>query len=101
MEYRAAAVATVYDVVCVTALLSSRDSRHEALLLRAPWPTIKQLSFSRSNDMLADVNKLESGQILRTKSVMDNLIRRGIAPNRIERTINDAEVAADLVTNKA
>jgi len=38
---------------------------------------------------------------LRTKSVIDELIRRGIAPDRIERTIKDVEVAADVMTNKA
>jgi hypothetical protein len=38
---------------------------------------------------------------LQTKSVIDELIRRGIAPDRIERTIKDVEVAADVMTNKA
>ena len=36
-----------------------------------------------------------------TKSVIDNLIRRGIAPDRLDRTIKDVEVAADVMTNKA
>ena len=53
-------------------------------------------------DMLADAKQIRKAvKSLRAKSVIDDLIRRGIAPDRIERTINDAEVAADLVTNKA
>ena len=32
---------------------------------------------------------------------MDSLIRRGIAPDRIEQTIKDAEVAANVITTKA
>jgi len=53
-------------------------------------------------EMLAVVKQIKKAvKILRTKRVVDDLIRRGIAPDRIERTINDVEVAADVMTNKA
>ncbi len=52
--------------------------------------------------MLADVKQIRKAvKTLRTKSVIDDLIRRGITPDRIERTIKDVEVAADVMTNKA
>jgi hypothetical protein len=52
--------------------------------------------------MLADAKQIRKAvKSLRTKSVMDNLIRRGIAPDRIDRTIKDVEVAADVMTNRA
>ena len=35
------------------------------------------------------------------RALWDDLIRRGIAPDRIERTIKDVEVAADVMTNRA
>jgi hypothetical protein len=48
------------------------------------------------------VKQIRKGvKTLRTKSVIDDLIRRGITPDRIERTIKDVEVAADVMTNKA
>jgi hypothetical protein len=54
------------------------------------------------NDMLADVRQIRKAvKSLRRKNVFDSLIRRGIAPDRIERTIRDAEVAADVIANKA
>jgi len=53
-------------------------------------------------EMLADVKQIRKAvKTLRTKSVIDDLIRRGITPDRIERTIKDVEVAADVMTNKA
>jgi hypothetical protein len=53
-------------------------------------------------EMLADVKQIRKAvKTLRTKSVIDDLIRRGITPARIERTIKDVEVAADVMTNKA
>jgi hypothetical protein len=54
------------------------------------------------NDMLADARHIRKAvKSLRRKNVIDNLIRRGIAPDRIERTIRDAEAAADQITTKA
>ena len=53
-------------------------------------------------DMLADAREIRKAvKSLRRKNVIDSLIRRGIAPDRIERTIRDAEVAADVITTKA
>ena len=41
-------------------------------------------------DMFADAKQIRKAvNSLRTKSVIDDLIRRGIAPDRIERTIKD------------
>ena len=52
--------------------------------------------------MLADAKQIRKAvKSLRRKSVIDDLIRRGIAPDRIERTIKDVEVAADVMTNRA
>jgi hypothetical protein len=54
------------------------------------------------NDMLADARQIKKAiKSLRRKNVIDSLIRRGIAPDRIERTIRDAEAAADVITTKA
>ena len=54
------------------------------------------------NDMLADARQIRKAvKSLRRKNVIDNLIRRGIAPDRIERTIRDAEAATDQITTKA
>jgi hypothetical protein len=54
------------------------------------------------NEMLADARRIKKAvKSLRRKNVIDSLIRRGIAPDRIERTIRDAEVAADVITTKA
>ena len=54
------------------------------------------------NDMLADARQIRKAvKSLRRKNVIDSLIRRGIAPDRIERTIRDAEEAADVITTKA
>ena len=53
-------------------------------------------------DMLADARQIKKAvKSLRRKTVIDNLIRRGLAPERIERTIRDAEVAADVIATKA
>ena len=53
-------------------------------------------------DMLADARQIRKAiKSLRRKNIIDSLIRRGIAPDRIERTIRDAEVAADVMTTKA
>ena len=52
--------------------------------------------------MLADAKQIRKAvKSLRSKIVIDDLIRRGIAPDRIERTIKDVEVAADVMTNRA
>ena len=54
------------------------------------------------NDMLADAKQIRKAvKSLRRKNVIDSLIRRGIAPDRIEQTIRDAEVAADVIADKA
>ena len=53
-------------------------------------------------ELLADVKEIRKAvKSLRTKDAIDKLIRRGIAPDRIERTIKDVKVAADVMTNKA
>ena len=53
-------------------------------------------------DMLADARQIRKAvKSLRRKNVIDSLIRRGIAPDRIEQTIRDAEVAADVIADKA
>jgi hypothetical protein len=53
-------------------------------------------------DMLADARQIRKAvKSLRRKKVIDNLIRRGIAPDSIDRTIRDAEVAADVIADKA
>ena len=53
-------------------------------------------------DMLADAREIRRAvKSLRRKNVIDSLIRRGIAPDRIEQTIRDAEVAADVIATKA
>jgi hypothetical protein len=52
--------------------------------------------------MLADARQIKKAiKSLRRKNVIDSLIRRGIAPDRIERTIRDAEVAADVIATRA
>ena len=53
-------------------------------------------------DMLAEARQIRKAvKSLRQKTVMDGLIQRGIAPDRIERTIKDAEVAADAIADNA
>lgn len=53
-------------------------------------------------EMLADARQIKKAvKSLRRKNVIDSLIRRGIAADRIERTIRDAEVAADVIATKA
>jgi hypothetical protein len=53
-------------------------------------------------DMLAEARKIKkAAKSLRRKAVIDSLIRRGIAPDRIEQTIREAEVAADAIADKA
>jgi len=53
-------------------------------------------------EMLADAREIRKAiKSLRTKSIIENLVRRGIAPDRIERTIREAEAAADVITDRA
>lgn len=53
-------------------------------------------------DMLADAKEIKRAvKSLRKKTVIESLIRRGISPDRIDQTIRDAEVAADVMTSKA
>jgi len=57
---------------------------------------------SQPDEMLADAREIKKAvKSLRTKDAIDNLIRRGVAPDTIERVIKDVEVAADVITNKA
>ena len=52
--------------------------------------------------MLAEARQIrKAAKSMRRKTVIDSLIRRGIAPDRIERTIRDAEAAADTIADKA
>ncbi len=52
--------------------------------------------------MLAEAQQIKKAvKSLRRKNVIDSLIQRGIAPDRIERTIRDAEAAADAIADKA
>ena len=53
-------------------------------------------------DMLVEARQIRKVvKSLRRKNVIDGLIRRGIAPDRIERTIRDAEVAAHVIATNA
>jgi hypothetical protein len=53
-------------------------------------------------DMLADASQIMKAiKSLRRKDVMDGLIDRGIAPDRIEQTIRDAELAAKIIASRA
>ena len=53
-------------------------------------------------DMLTEARQIwKAIKSLRRNHVIDNLIRRGVAPDRIEQTIRDAEVAAKVITTKA
>ena len=53
-------------------------------------------------DMLADASQIKKAvKSLRRKTVIDSLIRRGIAPDRIEQTIRDAQAAAEIIATKA
>ena len=53
-------------------------------------------------EMLADAREIKKAiKSLRKKTVIDSLIRRGIAPDRIEQTLRDAEVAAEVITTEA
>jgi hypothetical protein len=53
-------------------------------------------------DMLADVRQIrKAARSLRRKNIIDSLIRRGIAPDRIEQTIKNAELAAEKIATKA
>ena len=53
-------------------------------------------------DMLADASEIKKAiKSLRRKHVIESLIRRGIAPERIEGIIRDAEAAAELIAAKA
>ena len=53
-------------------------------------------------DMLADAREIRKAiKSLRRKTVIDSLIRRGIAPDRIERTLRDAEAVAEVITTEA
>ena len=52
--------------------------------------------------MLAEARQIwKAIKSLRRKHVIDGLIRRGIAPDRIEQTIRDAEVAANVISTQA
>ena len=54
-------------------------------------------------DMLADARQIRKAarSLRRRKNIIDSLIRRGIAPDRIEQTIKNAEVAAEKIATKA
>lgn len=53
-------------------------------------------------EMPADAREIKKAiKSLRRKTVIDSLIRRGIAPDRIEQTLRDAEVAAEVITTEA
>src|SRR5262245_1813860 len=53
-------------------------------------------------EMLADAKEIKKAiKSLRAKSTIESLVRRGIAPERIERTIRDAEAAAAAITDQA
>jgi hypothetical protein len=53
-------------------------------------------------DMLAEARQIrKAAKSLRRKTVIDALILRGIAPDRIEQTIREAEVAANAIADKA
>jgi sugar-specific transcriptional regulator TrmB len=71
--------------------------------LHGRWKSDKRSGMKDNpKDMLADAKQIRKAvKSLRAKSAIDNLIRRGIALDRIERTIKDVEVAADAMTNKA
>lgn len=57
---------------------------------------------SLPKDLLADASEIrKAAKSLRQKPVIEGLIRRGIAPERIEAIIRDAEVAADMMATKA
>lgn len=57
---------------------------------------------SLPKDLLADASEIRKAvKSLRKKPVIEGLIRRGIAPERIEEIIRDAEVAADMMATKA
>lgn len=53
-------------------------------------------------DMLTEAREIKKAvKSLRRKTVIDSLIRRGIAPDRIEQTIREAEAAADTIADQA
>ena len=53
-------------------------------------------------DMLADASEINKAiKSLRRKHVIEKLIRRGIAPERIKGIIRDAEMAAEMIARKA
>ncbi|MBM4262476.1 MAG: hypothetical protein FJ145_13735 [Deltaproteobacteria bacterium] len=57
---------------------------------------------SLPKDLLADAGEIRKAvKSLRKKPVIEGLIRRGIAPERIEAIIRDAEAAADTLAAKA
>lgn len=57
---------------------------------------------NRPKDLLADAREIRKAvKSLRQKHVIESLIRRGIAPERIEQTIRDAEVAAEIIATRA
>jgi hypothetical protein len=52
--------------------------------------------------MLADASEIKNAiKSLRRTPVIESLIRRGIAPERIEAIIRNAEVAAETIAAKA
>ena len=53
-------------------------------------------------ETLAVVKQIRKAvKTLRRKNVIDKLIRRGVAPDAIDRVIKDVEVAAEVMTNNA
>ncbi len=53
-------------------------------------------------EMLADAKRIRKAiRSLRSKGAIENLLRRGIARDRIERTITDAEAAAAAIADRA
>ncbi len=52
--------------------------------------------------MLADAQQIKkAAKLLRRKNAVDKLVGRGLARDRIEQAIKDAEAAAEFITNEA
>lgn len=57
---------------------------------------------SLPKDLLADASEIRKAvKTLRKKPVIERLIRRGMAPERIETIIRDAEAAAEIMASNA
>lgn len=53
-------------------------------------------------EILAEAKRIKKvAKSPRRKTVIDGLIGRGVAPERIEQTIRDAEAAAEAIAQKA